>query len=238
MKTLVLYVFHIYNSNVQHFVDKCIFFDENVDFIVISNGEDSIKHIHNLPKYVKTLQRKNIGLDFGGWSDALLIDDLYNNYDAFIFVNSTVVGPFDIKNNKWTDVYTDPLNERVRLFGSTINTINKPLTHAHVQSYIFSMYKNTLEYLINCEIFSMTNYALSHYDAVNKKEILMSRKVIEKGWNIQSLLKIYKDVDFTFKTKTPKQYKIIFLGDIMYKKFRNKLWTDNELVFIKKNRCT
>ena len=40
-KILVLFVFHIYNYRVKHFIDKCIFKDENIDFIVISNN----KHI-------------------------------------------------------------------------------------------------------------------------------------------------------------------------------------------------
>ena len=31
-KLLVLYVFHEYNDNVKHFVEKCIFKDENIDF--------------------------------------------------------------------------------------------------------------------------------------------------------------------------------------------------------------
>jgi len=37
MKTLVLFVFHQYNKRVKNFI-KCIFYDENIDFIVISNG--------------------------------------------------------------------------------------------------------------------------------------------------------------------------------------------------------
>jgi len=47
-----------------------------------------------VPTYVKTMHRDNIGYDFGGWSDALLTDNLYEGYDNFIFVNSSVLGPF------------------------------------------------------------------------------------------------------------------------------------------------
>ena len=36
-KILVLYVFHIYNDRVNHYINNCIFDDENVDFIIISN---------------------------------------------------------------------------------------------------------------------------------------------------------------------------------------------------------
>ena len=40
-KLLVLYVFHDYNDRVKHFIENCIFYDENVDFIVISNDKNN-----------------------------------------------------------------------------------------------------------------------------------------------------------------------------------------------------
>ena len=234
-KVLVLYVFHIYNYRVDNFINNCIFDDENVDFIIISNDKsNSFKHPHN----AKVLFRDNIGYDFGGWSDALLTNNLYKNYDYFIFVNSSVIGPFIpfYYKDKWTDIYINELQNNVKLFGSTINTIQQPLTMSHVQSYIFSMDKTTLTYLIDCEIFSMTNYAKTFIECVYQKEVLMSRKIIENNWNIGSLMKLYKNVDFTFSNKKPEDYKIQFLGDIMVPNCRNIVWNEHELVFIKGNR--
>jgi hypothetical protein len=236
-KLLVLYVFHIYNDRVKHYIENCIFDDENVDFIMISNN---MNNKIDVPKNVKTLFRENIGYDFGGWSDALLTNKLYENYDNFIFVNSSVMGPFIplYCKGKWTDFYINGLENNIKLFGSTINTLGKPLTSAHVQSYIFSMNKTTLEYLISCEIFSTTNYAKTFNDAIWQKEVPMSRKIIENDWNIGSLLRIYKNVDFTFKTKKPNEYNIKFLGDIMFKDSRNSIWNEYELIFIKGNRIS
>ena len=234
-KLLVLYVFHIYNYRVKHFIEKCIFYDENVDFIIISNNKDNK---FETPDYVKTLFRENIGYDFGGWSDALLAGDLYEKYDNFIFVNSSVIGPFipSYYKNNWTDIYINGLQNNVKLFGSTINTCCDPLNKSHVQSYIFSMNKTTLKYLINCEIFSITNYAKTFHDAIWKKEVLMSRKIIENNWNIGSLFSYYKDVDFTFSCKKPSDYNKIFLDDVMYPDFKDKIWNVYEIVFIKGNR--
>jgi hypothetical protein len=234
-KLLVLYVFHIYNDRVKHFINNCIFNDENVDFMIISNDKTNT---FDVPSNVKTLFRDNIGYDFGGWSDALLTNNLYENYDKFIFVNSSVIGPFipSYYKDKWTDIYLNGLQDNVKLFGSTINTSANPLNNAHVQSYIFSMDKQTLQYLINCEIFSMTNYAKTFQDAIWNKEVLMSRKIIENKWNIGSLLQRYKNIDFTFNNKKPEEYGIEFLYDIMYPESRNVLWNDYELVFIKGNR--
>lgn len=234
-KLLVLYVFHIYNDRVKHFINNCIFYNENIDFIIISNNKNNN---FEAPIYVQKLFRNNKGFDFGGWSEALLKNNLYKNYDNFIFINSSVIGPFlpsEYKGN-WTDIYVNGLQNNVKLFGSTINTINNPLNESHVQSYIFSMNKTTLEYLINCKIFSITNYAKTKDDAILNKEVLMSRKIIEKNWNIGSLLSYYKDVDFTFKNKKPSEYNINFMNDIMYQKYKNKIWNLYEIVFVKGNR--
>ena len=234
-KTLVLYVFHKYHPRVQHFINTCIFADENIDYVVICNDKNITFEV---PSYVKKIQRDNNGFDFGGWSEALLTENLYKHYDNFIFANSSIIGPF-LKPNfkgKWTDIYLNGLTDNIKLFGSTINTIDDPLTKSHIQSYIFSMKKETLEYLIDCEIFSTTNYAQNMGEAVWNKEVLMSRKIIENGWNIGSLLSFYKDVDFSFKNKHPTQYSFRFLNDVMYNHCRNILWNEYELVFIKGNR--
>ena len=240
----MLYIYHVYNNRVKAFIKKCIFNDDNVDFIIISNTNNQNNSNNNFlktisrTKNVKILIRNNLGYDFGGWSDALLKNNLYENYNNYIFVNSSVVGPFlkpDFQG-KWTDLYTNGLKDNVKLFGSTINTAGDALNWAHVQSYIFSMDKTTLKYLIDCSIFSMTNYAKTFNSAIYEKEVLMSRKIIQNNWNIGSLMKYYENVDFTFRDKTPNDYNIIFLDDIMYPHNRNVIWNEQEIAFIKGNR--
>jgi hypothetical protein len=234
-KTLVLFVFHIFNDRCKKFIDKCIFKDPNVDFIIISNNK---KARFQCPSYVIKMFRNNIGYDFGGWSDALLYNNLYQNYDNFIFVNSSVIGPFlrpDFKG-KWTDIYLDGLKGDVKLFGTMINTMRDPLKKAHVQSYVFAVNKETLQYLIDEGIFSNTKYVKNFNEAVNQKEILMSRKIIDKGWNIGSLFPLYNGVDFRFITKAPENYDINFQDDVMYDNYYGYLWTEYDLVFVKGNR--
>ena len=238
-KVLVLFVFHIYNDRVKAFLSNALFYDTHTDFVIISNDKDAKVNIpSNTLTNVRVIYRDNIGYDFGGWSDALLQNNLYMKYDRFIFVNSSVSGPFLPAGyrGKWTDIYLDGLQGNIKLFGSTINTIKDPLHSSHVQSYIFAMDKDTLEYLIDSEIFSTTAYAKDFQEAIVKKEMLMSRKILENNWNIGSLLKLYKGVDFTFKTKRPEDYSIEFMDDIMFDSYRNVLWKDHELVFIKGNR--
>ena len=234
---LVLYVFSEYNERVKQFLKNCIFYDEKTDFIIIINNPNANLTIPANLKNVKVIIRNNIGYDFGGWSHALLKDKLYEKYDNFIFVNSSVIGPFlpSFFKGKWTDIYINGLTQNVKLFGSTINTstLDKSPNYfnSHVQSYIFSMNKETLLYLIQCGIFSIPTKNVPFNTVIIEKEILMSRKIIEKGWNIGSLLSQYLNIDFT--TKTPN---IQLKGDLMYNKFRNELWNEYELVFIKGNR--
>lgn len=251
MKTLVSFVFHEYNNRVENFFNNCIFQNSDVDFLIICNN----KHIQlpPLPEYVKIIKRDNVGYDFAGWSEGILMNDLYKNYERFIFANSSIVGPFlppDFKG-KWTDIYLNGLlTNNVKLFGSTINnmifinvdpskinitTVN-PMACSHVQSYIFSMDIETLEFLINKEIFSLNNTAETFNNAILNKEVRMSRLIIENGWNIGCTHQLYKNVDFTFRTKFPFEYGITFLGDIMYPQYANIFWKPNELVFIKGNR--
>ena len=240
MKTLVIYVFHKMNENVEHFFNNAIFKDDYVDFLVVCN---SLSLKVSLPEdkkdYVKVINRENIGYDFGGWSDGILNNELYKQYDSFIFVNSSVKGPYT--NEKWTNIYLNGLTDEIKLFGSTINCCLSvygpkaidPVNESHIQSYIFSMKRDTLDYLIEKGIFTKKRYITNFIEVIILREFKMSRLIIENGWNIGCLMPLYKGIDFTFKTQNKD---ISYLGDIMLPQYCNKLWTVDELVFIKNNR--
>lgn len=240
-KTLVLYVFHEYTSLVQNFIDKCLFQSPIVDFLFIAHG---FKEKLNLPRYVSILYKeKNEGYDFSAWSYGLLINNKYENYENFIFVNSTVYGPF-INNQfqgKWTDIFINRLTNDIKLFGCTINTKIKFLTDSHVQSYLFSMKKDTLKLLIKNNIFSLNikDHYLYHDDVIKNKEIKMSRIVIDNGGNIGCLYKFYNGIDFRKKDNFPFEYfrlNSMNADDIMFPEYLNVAWTLDEVVFIKGNR--
>ena len=235
-KILVLYVFHEYTNSVKYFIENAIFYDDNIDFIIIVNN-DTFKFDYNF-KYnnVKVLIRENKGYDFGAWSDALLINDLYLNYDKFIFINSSVKGPILSKNfqGKWIDNFINGLNNDIKLYGTSINNINDPLNRAHVQSYSFCIDIEALKFLINEKIFTMDEYINDKERVIEEKEILMSRKIIENNWNIGCFMEIYKNVDFRFINKKPKDYNNnLFHNNLLTKKNRNVYWNDEELMFVK-----
>lgn len=227
----VLFVFHEVHQRVHDFISNAIFFDDHVDFIIISNSIAI-----DVPPYVKMIVRANVGYDFGGWSEGIFTDEIYKKYDYYLFVNSSVSGPFLSSERKWTDAYIDGLDDNIKLFGSTINTCQDPIRRSHVQSYIFVMDRITLHYLINCELFSMKQMTMTLSETVEQKEIQMSRLILKNGWNIGSLLPLYHGVDFTFSSKGPHEYPMTFLDDVMYYHYRNILWTNEQLIFIKGNR--
>jgi len=239
MTVLVIYTFFEAGALPEAFIEKAIFKDEYVDFLVVYN-HPSEKIPYKLPKYVKKLYRKNQGFDFGAWSYGLEHDKNYEKYDYFIFANASVEGPYVLANSffkKWTDYYVNGIKENIHLFGSTINCADlsthiHPSTIAHVQSYIFCLDRKAVKYLRDCKIFDTENFTKDKIDTIIYKEIEMSRKIIEKGWNIGCLHKYYKGTNFIDLSKNTIQY----LGDVMTVSNRNVFWTPEELIFVKGNR--
>lgn len=240
-KTLVLFVHHEQSARTNYFINHAIFLAPNVDFIIISNGCDAPP---NLPPYVTTISRPNIGYDFGGWSEGLLHNNLYQHYTHFIFMNSSVYGPIPRNNlpnrRRWTDIYLDGLQGNIKLFGSTINCHDlmqpNPKTGSHVQSYAFCMDMSTLQLLMDASIFSVTKYAETFRDAIVDREIRMSRVIIGAGYNIGCLMQEYQGIDFRFIHKQPRDYPSLG-GDIMGPiHFVGKRRYFRGLVFVKGNR--
>jgi lipopolysaccharide biosynthesis protein len=238
MKTLVLYTFHEYNDRVTYFIKNALFQRDDVDFLVVCCDMNDRRMEKELPSYVKLIKRDNIGFDFGAWSDGIFKDDLYKNYDNFIFINSSVIGPFypHYYPGNWTDIYIKGLTNNVKLFGSTICTMYISSFVPHVQSYIFAVDKESLEYLIKCNIFT-NKYETVFGNVIVNKELEMSKKILENGWNIGCLHKHYKNVDFANLKNNIFGYKLSLLNDIMYQKYLDaNFWDFNELVFVKGNR--
>lgn len=233
-KTLVLYTFHEYNKNVEFFIKKGIFKDNMIDFIIICNN----KNINiDVPDYVKIIKRDNTGYDFGGWSEGLLTNDLYKNYNNFIFVNSSVIGPIVPKyyKNNWTQIFIDGLTDDIKLFGCTINSYDENGNHdymnkSHIQSYVFSLKLDTLKYLISKNIFSLTELSNDYNSAVKDKEIKMSREIINNNWNIGSLFIQYNNIDFR---NTNKYSTDIFLNNPTTIGYYGQPLSPYEVIFLK-----
>lgn len=243
-KILVVYVFHELNSRVEMFLKLGVFKSDKIDFMFVCNNPHfKFDRIRNFPNYVLTHTRENTGYDFGAYSFALTHENIYKKYDKYILMNSSCKGPYipTYYKGNWTEPFIDGLQGDVKLFGAMINPESHPTELAHVQTNIFAIDREALEYLIETEIFDLENIQKKQGDAVLFQEILMSRLIIERGWNIGCLFQAFKDVDFRFIDKSPYQYpqqvqKFLFYGDLQYPQYKNNVWSPYQLIFYKGNR--
>jgi len=235
-KTVVLYAFHEVNDRVKHFLSTCVFDDPNVDFVLISNSVGNYASLQ-VPSYAHMYERANIGHDFGAWSYGLEQIDI-SKYKYFIFANSTIQGPYldnETPIAQWTYKLLQGLQKpNVKLFGCTINGCSSKQYawsgKVHVQSYLFCMSDETLRFLINEGIFSTKCVTKSYRETIQNKEIQMSQLILAKQWNIGCRLKCYENFDFT------KPITVKLLDDVTFDVYCNRIWTPQEVMFVKGNR--
>jgi hypothetical protein len=232
-KIAILYTFHIIKPSLQNFIDHAIFESDEYDFILIP-CEVSITHL-NIPKYVKIFNRPNIGYDFGAWSDVILAPGFLDIYTHILCINCSVSGPFipSYYHGNWVDIFINPLNDQLRLFGCTIDTVDKVDVWTHVQSYVFSLEIQTVRYLISRGIFSQV-YTQTMYRTIVDKEIKMSREIIKAGWNIGCLMKYFEGIDW----RDPNSTKTVnIIGNVCSTdKYLGQNIHPYEVIFIKNNR--
>jgi lipopolysaccharide biosynthesis protein len=236
MKTVILYVFHEITPMVKYF-DERTFKKEGYDFIYIVNNDEITNQTLsklNLNRLYKLVKRKNIGNDFGAWSDIILAYDLQNKYDNFIFINSSVFGPISNEDNcNWCDTMLNGLTEDVKLFGSTINGSY----NFHVQSYAFCMKSDTLKYLKEEGIFRK-DLQCNKSELIQNYELKMSKLILDKGWNIGCLSGNAKNLDFRKENlkKTVFPHYNHKYPDIQFRAYLHNILKPKEVLFIKGNR--
>lgn len=202
-RTLVIYTYNIWNSNCFSFFEK-VYPDQDVDWMCIQNKNfQDITYAEfentNIPDNVLIFQRKNIGHDFGAWTFGLSQINI-ESYKYFVFINSSVRGPIlpvYIKTG-WVNFFTNMITNDVKLVGPTINCSGVrgfyPHHESHVQSYAFCTDFIGLNLLLSGGIFSDEN--LDRKQIIIRKEILMSRIIINNGYNIACFMHILKGIDF------------------------------------------
>lgn len=194
-KTLVLYVCHALTKSVQYFLTNGLFSSPLVDFVIIVNTRDLVLPIPSIPN-VTVMHRDNVGYDFGAWADALYNKDRYKRYSHFVFVNSSVMGPFLVRPHlvKWPTLFTSKLSDDVRLVGTTVNFYGYcDIDCLHVQSMVFAVARDTLEYLMKEGIFKQGHYESDFIKLITDYECRMSQLIIAKGWGIACMMDIHKN---------------------------------------------
>ncbi len=197
-----------YRENLSHFLTFGVLPD--VDYVIVLSGGCSLE-LPDLPN-IRYLNAPNRNRDYGGHTFALHHGVPVDAYSHFIFVNSSVRGPYlpMYADKPWYNVFLDLLDDEVGLVGSTINILSPDSPHSdefrrrhggtppysHVQSTVFAIPRVMLMRLLDAGIFDLNQGPLSHMHTVTDYEILMSQLVIRGGLNIRSLLPEYNTIDY------------------------------------------
>lgn len=208
---LILYCYYeknnIYKNNLQIFLKYGL--HDECDYLFIINGDITIY----IPKQknIKVIFRKNEDYDFGAYYDALKTQEIINKYNYYFFINTSVRGPFipTYINIKWYQPFINLLKDDIKLVGTTINILNtdsnesdtfynitkftKPYTH--VQTQMFAMDKECLNFLMSKKLFEDNNYN-NYVEFIAIKEILMTQLVLKNNWNISCIIPEYQNIDY------------------------------------------
>eukprot|EP00884_Botryococcus_braunii_P008291 jgi/Botrbrau1/17463/Bobra.0054s0050.1 len=205
--TAVMYVFSgsdpEYEQNLLFFLQEAVQEGDNCDyFIVIQQGKGLRDPVlpPSLPSNVHVLYHPNECFDLGtiGW---LLAKETVDTrlYTYFIWLNSSVRGPFLPSYVRgrlhWTTPFTERLRGAVKLVGSTINCGGAYL-HAptpHVQSYISATDVEGLAILLEEGVFACRSEL---GEVVVKGELAASTVILAAGYNIDCLLLRYQGLDW------------------------------------------
>jgi hypothetical protein len=192
-----------------------------VDYGITVNGECTSKLCQDpkeslIPnKYgqtpnVRVLQRENMGFDFGGHT--AMLEELdreakTGRYDAFIFLNDGVVGPFTPayfpKKWHWAQAFTERMTDitddrgEIGLVGTSIVCL--PATDLggagpKVEGFAFAFSRHALE-IVREHGTSFRQHG-SKTAAILDGEYNLSKILFEHGLNIDSLLTAYNGVDW------------------------------------------
>jgi len=199
MRTLCIYALHEMTLNVDFFIENGFVDDPSVDYYFVINNETLKLEV----SFATVINRENKNYDFGAWSHVLFMDNIYEKYDYFIFLNSTVRGPFYpvwCQERNWISMFINQLTDDVKLVGTTIGVCNKL---PHVQSMLLATDRIGLDIGITNGIFSRDEPAMSLLEIIYGKEINFSTLILENGYNIECMLKAYHGIDFRTSKNFP-----------------------------------
>lgn len=250
-KYACLYVYYEknndYKDNFKYFLDNVLLKKDDIDYYIIINGICTVD-LPNETQNIKIIRRENEGFDFGAWSYCIK-NYISKIYDYYIFINTSIKGPYP-SNIDWLPIYLDLFKtgpNNVKLVGTSINILsniseqykylyeyNGPYTH--IQSMFFILDKEGFNILNNEKFFDDEDILNKNKDIsyiIFNKEVKMSQILLRKGYNINSILSKYKDIDYTkitknFNTTSEDPYfKDAYFGNTISKE---------DVIFFKNNR--
>ena len=210
-KTIVIYQYfekdHTYVENFFHLLR--FGYSELNDYLLIITGNYTIE----LPQYqnISYVFIENKNYDYGGYAWAIKNVVKIEQYDFFIFINSSVRGPYipSYLSENWTECFTKLLINDVGLSGSVINILpeKSSLTKfyknkfggsepfSHIESMVYAMPREVILYLIKNKFYDII-HTLTKDEAIRDYEIRLSQLILAGGWNMKCILPEYNVIDY------------------------------------------
>ncbi|KAK9808733.1 hypothetical protein WJX72_002733 [[Myrmecia] bisecta] len=216
--TLVIYIFSNtdseYERNLRFFLAYAVAENDGCDYTVVIQTGETIKKIDPLPEVPPNVRfefHPNSCYDWGtiGWLfDNHKVDT--SQYKYFIFINSSVRGPFLppylAGKVRWQDILISRLNDNVKLIGPTISCEGSPKegnvngewrTNPHVQSYVLATDQIGLQTMLaDGRVFQCHK---DMWDTIFYAELGSSLSVLNAGYTLDSFMTRYQGVDWTDK---------------------------------------
>ena len=221
-KHQVLVLYHYFEKD-QSYIDNFSHFlrfgyEPYLNYVIIVAGSYTV----DLPKAsnIEYLFTQNENFDYGGYATAIKTLGFNDRYDRYIFVNSSVRGPFlpAYTKSSWVQILLDMFDPGVGLVGTTISLI--PSNHSvaklyyakygkmafnedilsHVQTTCYMLSKDSLRYLVSSGFYDITQ-SLSKDETVCDYEIRLSQLLLAQGLNLKCILPEYNKYDYCTLTR-------------------------------------
>ncbi|KAI7836092.1 hypothetical protein COHA_010020 [Chlorella ohadii] len=212
--TLLVYVFSNtdpeYINNLRFFVKFGMAADDGVTYIIVvqETPGEAPPELPPLPPNARYVRHTNECYDWGtiGWVFSTGVANP-DDYKFFIFMNSSVRGPFIPPyargGTRWQDLFFDKLTDHVKLVGPTISCEGSPWQgnaagewriNPHVQSYVLATDKVGLDvWLRDGNVFKCWR---SMWDVIWHGELGSSLALLNAGFNLDSFMMRYQGVDW------------------------------------------
>ena len=213
----ILVVYHYYEKdqsyidNLSHFIRFA--YQPKLNYLIVVAGHYSIElpQAQNITYFFST----NQSFDFGGYARAIKALQFDTNYEFFVFVNSSVRGPFlpAYCKRTWVENLLDHFDHGIGVVGAAISLT--PSHHAiaklyhekygfldrnrnllsHVQSTCYVLPQSVLLHLIAMGFYETCN-SLSKDETIRDYEIRLSQIILDLDLNLKCLLPEYNNHDY------------------------------------------
>ena len=195
-RTNSVLIVYVYYENGPHHANFAYFLRHALhtaaDFVLVINGDISQEIDDMLPytmNNVRIIKKNNTCFDFGSYSIALT-QLPPNNYKRYILLNASVRGPFVpmYVNACWSNIFTDRLNHKIKLVGTTFNCFGLDPTqrNPHIQSMLLAVDDVGLHILL-----SMFRCYTDKYKSIREVETQLANKIRSAGYSVDVLMASY-----------------------------------------------